>query len=70
MCPRETETDAMPELEELVVRTLRGEPVPGSVLVERFAQTYGDAQVRSAIWRLVDRGRVELTWNSRLRAMG
>lgn len=66
MCPRETETHLMPDIETVVVDTLEKDPVPGSVLVAQFAKTYGEAQVRNAIWSLIDRGRVELTWSSRL----
>lgn len=69
MTPSQTEIEAvMPEIESAIVDALNREPAPGTKLIERLPG-FPENQVRHAIWHLLDRGRLELTWQSKLRVI-
>ena len=69
MGPSLKETETMPDLERVVIDQLRQDPVGGSELMERLDGNYGGDQVRHAVWRLLDRGQLQLSWQSKLRVV-
>lgn len=55
------------ELENCVVKTVETSgPIRGRDIVSQLEAQHARAEVREAVWRLLDRGTLRLRWNSTL----